>query len=128
MNDAVNQHDGFNDIIEGVNVADENDDYYKLSDKDKFDILMKCFFIIQLYQVVEEEMPSTTFKECCAKASLLCQQQGWKSRARDTVMRWHQQFRVNELFSNLLAQKCKKSRLPPFLRDEDICNALWVFC
>ena len=74
MKNAANQYDEFNDIVEGVNVADKNDDYYKLSDYDKFDIRMKCFFMIKLYQVVEEAMPSTTFKECCAKTALLCQQ------------------------------------------------------
>ena len=43
LKNAANQYDGFNGIIEGVNVADENDDYYKLSDYDGFDIWMKCF-------------------------------------------------------------------------------------
>ena len=61
LKNTVNQHDGLSNIIEGFNVADENDDYYKPSDYDKFDIQMRCFFMIQLYQAVEEEIQSAIF-------------------------------------------------------------------
>ena len=100
----------------------------KLSEYDIFHIWMKCFYMIALYQIVEDDMSSNTFTECCEKASLLCGRQGWKSINKFTVMKWHQSYRVKELFPNPLNEKAKKERLPPFLREEDICTALRSFC
>ena len=43
-------------------------------------------------------------------------------------MKWHHSDRVNELFPNPLNEKSRNKRLPPFLREENICMALQPFC
>ena len=96
LREAVATYDRYKGIMQEFSSPDgrNRSELVKLSEYDIFQIWMKCFYMIALYQIVEDDMSSNTFTECFKKASLLCRQQGWKSINKFTVMKWHQSYRV----------------------------------
>ena len=92
-----------------------------------FNIRMKCLYLLELYEEVENEMPFINYKNCCKNAVSRCNKQGWKIKSEYTLLKWQQQFRERDLLPNPLQERSRKEKLPPFLRDEDIANALRVF-
>lgn len=125
LKSSVTNYDGYMSIVDGLTNEDDVD--LSMSDYKKFNIRMKSFYLLTLYQVVEDNMPHTTFMACCEQATVICANHRWKQQNKHTLQQWHQQFREKELFSNPLNSR-DKDRLPVFLQDEDVCKALRQFC
>ena len=127
---AFTTSDGYVHVIDEVHVDDKDDPppQLVLSNYDIFHVRRKALYLSMFYDYCESEIPKKTLMDCCELTSRAMSQQGWPSRSKYTIYRWHKSFIQNELFPNPLTERSKKDILPSFLQNEDVAKAIRLFC
>ena len=127
---AFTTSDGYVHVIDEVHVDDKDDPppQLVLSNYDIFHVRQKALYLSMFYDYCESEIPKKTLMDCCELTSRAMSQQGWPSRNKYTIYRWHKSFIQNELFPNPLTERSKKDILPSFLQNEDVAKAIRLFC
>ena len=65
----------------------------------------------------------------CAKITIdQLKRNGWTIKNFHTLQQWQKQFQTNKLFVKPLQECLKKYNYSPFLQNEDIAQAICVFC